>query len=448
MAVREDFAHLLRRATFGPTADEVDAAERAGYASTVDSLVSPVGVDRGAAATPMPVYAAQPPMVLPSNPTEEQKKAADEARKAADEARKKALEDIPGWWLNRMVAAQHQFSEKLVFFWHGHWATNVDKINNARLMLMQQDVFRRYGAGDFTTFTKQMVRDPALILWLDGQKNTRKAPNENLGRELMELFTLGVGSYTEDDVKGAAKALTGWTVDANLGKATFDPRRHESGNITLFGVTGKYDVDRACEAIINQPTHPMFIVRRLWFRFGSEIPLPDDVHREFAAAYLASGRNISQLMKTIFNNPTFQAPRGELAKQPIEWAVGAMRQLKINPVNLGEGPIKALREGFNRWNQVLFKPPSVGGWPHGAAWLTTVSVLIRMQMADQLAAVAGKQVVDTLNAAPVAGRADALARLLVVDRWTPRTRAQLDAVAKDARKLISLGLTSPEYSVH
>jgi uncharacterized protein (DUF1800 family) len=192
----------------------------------------------------------------------------------------------------------------------------------------------------------------------------------------------------------------------------------------------------------------MFIVGRLWLRFGSDNPLPEGLHKEFAAAYVAGGRNISALTKAIFNHPTFLTPRGELAKQPIEWSVGAMRQLRINPATLAEGPRKVLRDGFSRWNQVLFRPPSVAGWPTGAAWLTTVSVLIRMQMADQLAALASKPVVDALTAAPAEGRADALARLLVVDSWTPRTRAQLNAVAKDVRKLISLGLTSPEYSVH
>jgi uncharacterized protein (DUF1800 family) len=441
MAVREDLAHLLRRATFGPTADEVDAAERAGYQSTVDSLVSPVGPDRGAAATPMPLYGLDPYLNLPKDATEEQKK-------AASEERKKQLANIPAWWLSRMVAANHQFTEKLVFFWHGHWATSMEKVNSAKLMLMQQDLFRRYGPGDFSVFVKAMLRDPALILWLDGQKNTRKAPNENLGRELMELFTLGVGSYTEDDVKAAARGLTGWTVDQNMGKATFDPKRHEPGESRIFGITTKLNADVLTDLVLAQPEASMFLVRRLWLRFGSENPLPADVHREFANAYDASGRDVTTLMRKMFSNPTFLAPRGELAKQPVEWAVGAMRQLKINPAAMAEGPAKMLRDGFSRWNQVLFKPPSVAGWPTSPAWLTTVSVLVRMQLADQLAGLASKSVVDLLAAAPVAGRADALARLLVVDKWTPRTRAQLDAVAKDTRKLIALGLSSPEYSVH
>ena len=222
MATRAQLAHLLRRATFGPRADEVDAAERAGFDATLANLLS------GPASAPMPALGADPLAALP-------KDADRAARQAAQQAVRQQVEDSVLWWLDRMVAAEHQFAEKLVFFWHGHWATSVEKVRSAAAMLRQQQTFRDLGAGDFGPFLKAMLRDPALIIWLDGQQNTRAAPNENLARESMELFTLGVGNYTEADVRAAARALTGWQVRRGDLTATFNPRRHDPGDKTVVG---------------------------------------------------------------------------------------------------------------------------------------------------------------------------------------------------------------------
>src|SRR5205085_2099004 len=171
-------------------------------------------------------------------------------------------EDSVLWWLDRMVAAEHQFAEKLVFFWHGHWATSVEKVRSAAAMLRQQQTFRDLGAGDFGPFLKAMLRDPALIIWLDGQQNTRAAPNENLARESMELFTLGVGNYTEADVRAAARALTGWQVRRGDLTATFNPRRHDPGDKTVLGMTGAYDADGYADVLLAQPANVRFLAGR------------------------------------------------------------------------------------------------------------------------------------------------------------------------------------------
>src|SRR5262249_41719030 len=155
--------------------------------------------DAGAAATPLPVLGPDPYATRP---------ASRDDRRAILQVAHDQIQHLLDWWLDRMVAANHQFTEKLVFFWHGHWATGVQKVNSAQLMLGQLEPLRRYGTGDFAVLVKAMLRDPALIIWLDGQRNTRQAPNENLARELMELFTLGIGAYSEDDIKAGARALT------------------------------------------------------------------------------------------------------------------------------------------------------------------------------------------------------------------------------------------------
>ncbi|MEU8003482.1 DUF1800 domain-containing protein [Catellatospora sp. NPDC049111] len=437
MAEREKVAHLLRRATFGPTADEVDRAERAGYQATVEELLTPAGADRGAQRTPAPKLGADPYTDLPKKPSREQ-------RQRAQQARKEQVQQLTQWWVDRMVAADHQFTEKLVFFWHGHWATSVQKVKSAGLMLAQQETFRRDGRGDFGVLVRAMLRDGALIHWLDGQRNTRKAPNENLARELMELFTLGIGAYTEADVKAAARALTGWTVDRVDGTATFQQARHDPGKKTVLGRTGPLDADTLAGVILEQPAAKTFLPARLWFRFASGEPMPEGVRDRLSAAF--AGHDVTALVRALLLDEQFATTGGQLVKQPVEWLVGAVRQLGVAAA--ADKQRKQLYQGLNRLDQVPFKPPSVGGWPSGTAWLNTFATQTRVQLAQALTAAASPTFLERLSAAPVAGRPEALARLLVVDAWTDRTRKVLAEAAKDAKKLTVLGLISPEYAVH
>lgn len=439
MAERDKFAHLLRRATFGPTAEEVDAAEKAGYDAAVEALVNPGGTDPGAQATPAPALGPDPYQALTRNSTREE-------RQAARKARNEQILQINAWWLHRMMAAQHQLTEKLVFFWHGHWATSVQKVDSAHLMLRQQETFRSLGRGDFSLLVKALLRDPALILWLDGHKNTRKAPNENLARELMELFTLGVGGgYTEADVKEGARALTGWTLDRATGQARFDPGRFDSGSKTILGKTADFDADRYADLLVAQTASPKFLADRLWFRFAHSDPIPDDASQRMVSAY-GSGRDVSEMVRAMLRDPAFPATSGQLVKQPVEWFIGALRQLGVRPQELTDKQTRGVQAGLNTLDQVVFRPPSVGGWPSGSAWLTTFALQSKLRLAEGMATWAPAAVVDKLAAAPQAGRADALARLLVVDSWSERTRKVLTATA-DPRRMLVLGLVSPEYTV-
>jgi uncharacterized protein (DUF1800 family) len=440
MADRARIAHLLRRATFGPTAEEVDAAERAGFAATLDGLLAPAGADRGAAATPAPDLGPDPYAALGPKPAREQ-------RQQAQQARRKQVTATIDWWLDRMVAADHQLTEKLVFFWHGHWATSVQKVRSAQLMLAQQRAFRAHGRGDFHALVAALVRDPALVLWLDGQRNTRKAPNENLARELMELFTLGIGAYTEADVKEGARALTGWTVDRATGVAQLVPRRHDPGPKTVLGQTAPFDADGLADLLVRQPASAPFLAGRLWLRFASGDPMPAAVSTRLTGAY-GAGRDVTALLRALFADEAFAGAAGQLVKQPVEWAVGAMRQLGVRPSALTEQQRRQLVSGLNGLDQVPLRPPSVGGWPTGAAWLTTSSLQARMRLAELLAARAAQPVVDRLESAPRQGRVEALQRLLVVDAWTSRTREVLAEAAAQPRRLVALGLVSPEYTIH
>ncbi|MEU0560701.1 DUF1800 domain-containing protein [Dactylosporangium sp. NPDC006015] len=417
MADRKALAHLLRRATFGPTAEEVDAAERAGPSVTLDALISPAGDDAGAARTPVPKL---PPVVN------------EKTDRAAQ------IRTVGYWWLDRMVQAEHQLHEKLTFFWHGHWATSADKVKYGPLMLGHQQTLARTALGDFGTMVRAMVHDPALIIWLDGQRNTVKAPNENLARELMELFTLGVGHYTEQDVREGARALTGWVVDPKSGTASLNPKRHDAKPKTILGTTADFDADGFAALLLGQPACPEFIARRLWLRYCGDNPIPEAVLAE------AKRQSTTAAMLRVL---LLADGHAELVKQPVEWLVGALRQLGLRPGDMPEQQRKQLQGGLNQLGQVPLRPPSVGGWPAGAAWLTTSATQARLKMAQLLAGKAPQPVLDRIGAAPKGQRADALARLLVVDAFTDRTRAALDAVAGDPRKLLALGLASPEYAI-
>ncbi|WP_432985229.1 DUF1800 domain-containing protein [Dactylosporangium sp. CA-233914] len=418
MADREKVAHLLRRATFGPTAEEVDAAEAKGPAATLDALFSPAGPDAGAARTPLPRLG---PVV----------------NEKTDRAER--IRTVGAWWLDRMVQADHQVHEKLTFFWHGHWATSADKVKSGPLMLGQQQTLFRTALGDFATQVHTMLRDPALIVWLDGQKNTGKAPNENLARELMELFTLGVGHYTEQDVREGARALTGWTVEQKAGTATFNAKRHDDKPKTILGRTGNYDADGFADILLSQPGCPEFVARRLWLRYCSDAAIPQDVlDRAKTQATTAA------MLRTLLESDG----HAELVKQPVEWLVGALRQLRIRPGELNDAQRKQLASGLTQLGQVPLRPPSVGGWPAGAAWLTTSATQARIRLAQSLAARASQPVLDRLNSVPAPQRPTALSRLLVVDQFTDRTLAALTPAAGDARRLLALGLASPEYVIN
>ena len=259
MTDRRVVSQVLRRVTFGPTAAEVDAVAGTDPGKIVTALLAPAPPPR------LPDLGPDPYTALAARPTKEDRQ---RARRAAQDQ----MADATWWWLTRMAGCGAP--EKLTFFWHGHWATSAQKVRSAGLMLGQQQTFRRYGGGETGPLVRAMLRDPALIIWLDGQRSSRTAPNENLARELMELFTLGVGHYGEDDVKAAAKVLTGWQVDRAAGTAKLVARRHDDSPVTLLGHRGTLDVDGLADLLVRHPAHVPFLASRIWARYGSGEPAP------------------------------------------------------------------------------------------------------------------------------------------------------------------------------
>jgi uncharacterized protein (DUF1800 family) len=427
MTDRRVVSHVLRRLTFGPTAAEADAAERAGLGATVERVLAPA---------PLPGLPdlGPDPFAAPAGGADR--------RTARKQSREQVAEAL-WWWIDRLAATGGTAAEKLTFFWHGHWATSVQKVRSAALMLGQQQTFRRYGAGSTGPLVRAMLRDPALIVWLDGRRNTRRAPNENLAREVMELFTLGVGRYTEDDVKAAARVLTGWRVDRAAGVARLDPRRHDASAVTLLGRTGTFDVDAFADLLVQHPAHVPFLAGRVWRRYAADGPPPAAV----ATALAGAGNDVSAMLRVLSLDAAFPATAGHLVKQPVEWMIGALRQLGADPAGLADRHRSQVLAGLRALGQVPLRPPSVGGWPADQAWLTTASAQARLRAGQALAALA-PAAVQELSEAAAGDRLDALARLLVVDAWTGRTAAALRPALGDPRRLLALALATPEYTVH
>ena len=231
-----------------------------------------------------------------------------------------------------MVAPEHQLTEKMIFFWHGHWATSVQKVKSARSCSGQLRPSASRAAATSRALVKAMLRDPALIVWLDGQRNTRQAPNENLARELMELFTLGIGAYTEDDIKAGARALTGWAVDrADRGRGLVARTATTPGPRRSSARPADFDAD-SLRRPAGGAAGPR---RRSWpAGCGSASPGRADAGRHPGPAGRRVRRRAAtspRMLRALLTDPDFAGTRGTLVKQPVEWLVGALRQLGIDP---------------------------------------------------------------------------------------------------------------------
>jgi uncharacterized protein (DUF1800 family) len=432
MASRADVTLLLRRAGFTPTRAEVDAAMAVGAQAYVTDVLSPGRPDPGADATP-------PPRL--DDPAESlkglSKKSSPTTRMATRKQLRRLSLELTSWWIQRMVAAKRPFTEKMAFFWHSHFATSVQKVHSPALMMGQQDIFRSKGLGGFDELVLAVAQDPAMMLWLDTIRSSKGDPNENFAREMFELFVLGHGNYAEQDVRQAARAFTGWRWTP-AGGFRVAARLHDDGTKTVLGRTGNLGGEDVIRLAAAQPASHRWVASRIWSRFAAPAAPTDSAVTALLAD--APPKPLAELFRAVLLSPALATAgvRAGLVKQPVEWVVGAQRALGTTL------PAKKVLQTLNSLGQLPFAPASVGGWPEGTAWLSTSATEARVTFATALVAAAD---LAPIADEPSAARVDALADLLAIDGWTPRSKHALDAAAGDPARLTTLALISPEYQL-
>ena len=430
----QDAAHLIRSTGFGATGTAVDAVVRTGTDAYVRSiLAADASADAGARRTPLPTY----PYVAPVG-----RNATSQQRAAHNAELRSHLLDLTAWWVQRMVAVEQPFGEKLTFCWHNHFATAATKVRQAGWLAAQNEKLRTLGRGDFRTLALAMLGDAAMLFWLDGEKNTASAPNENLAREFMELFALGHGDgYTETDVREGARALTGWRIRSD-GSTDVVARLHDTGSKTVLGVTGNLDAAGFCDAVLARPSSPLYLAGRWWGQLASDAVIPPAVATAAAGAY-GPQHSLVPMFTTLLTRPEFSAARASRVIGPLEWLVGVVRALHV-PVADRAAATKLLAT-LRSLGQVPFYPPNVGGWPSGQAWLSTAAADTRLRAAATLAQQGD---LSTITKASSGNRAEALGYLLGVGGWSARTSAALQPVLADPVRLVAVAVNSPEYLVN
>ena len=411
--------HLLRRAGFGASPTELAYYENLGVSGATNQLLNYENIDDSD-------LIDQPNITMAFTrkpPTGE-------------------IVNLVWWWVNRMVNTPRPLEEKLTLFWHNHFATAIYKVRSPYLMFQQNQLLRNNAMGNFRDLLMGITQDPAMLIWLDGALNRKIAPNENYGREIMEVFTIGVGNYTEDDVKAAARAFTGYQLDKS-GNSFFNPNEHDDGMKTFLGQTGNFGPEDIVNILASHPATAKSIARKLFAYFAYDNP-SDDTLNQLANVYTTTDGNIKAVVEAIFNSDEFWSTEAYLGlvKSPVDYLTTSLRSLgaTVNP--------RAAVATLNNMGQLPFDPPSVFGWPGGITWINTATILDRYNFPllvryPENATVAFEDSVDTATRTlfPEGLPADVLQ---VIQQSTD---SLMDTTEK-VRNLIRLTMSTPYYNLN
>ena len=370
-------AHLLRRAGFGATRDELEAYAAKGYEAAVEDLL---------------------------NPGDSQTLPQDIIRRFhVDQSELRQPYSAGGNWLYRMVTTKNPLEEKIALFWHGLFATGYTKLNQGRSLLNQIDMLRRHGLGGFPELLVELSKDPAMIIWLDNNDNHKGAINENYGRELLELFSMGIGSYTEEDIKECARAFTGWTlanIDYMHTRATKDsiwpygriawhfeyrPEDHDDGEKTFLGETGNFNGEDIIDIIVRHEATARFVCWRMFLFFAADEvdEEGEQVVRDMMDSYFESGYEIRAVLRTLFNSDYFKSDKARFThvKGPVELIVGGLRLAgSYRAPTLG---VYEIAEQAFFMGQGLLMPPTVEGWHEAEEWIDSGALVERVNFVSQ-----------------------------------------------------------------
>lgn len=282
---------------------------------------------------------------------------------------------LAAWWLYRMLHTPNQLVEKMTLFWHGHFATSADKVEEAALMHAQNEMLRGHALGDFGEMVHAISRDPAMLVYLDSDTNRKAHPNENYARELMELFCLGEGRYTETDIRELARCFTGWEI--RRGKFRFNRHQHDDGEKTIFDRRGGFGGDEAVDLVLDQPAAPQFICRKLVRYFVMDELEPDaELLAALTTQFRSEGLRIAPLVSRVLTSRLFFSADALAAKirSPVELAIGFLRALKATTDTI------SLTSAIAAAGQSVFYPANVKGWDGGRAWINSSTLLARSNL--------------------------------------------------------------------
>jgi uncharacterized protein (DUF1800 family) len=451
---RRRAAHLLRRAGFGGTPAEIAAFTSLGMNAAVDRLIrfpdtsalpaAPELVDDRPRRAILAMMARLPQPAASPDPAQ---RAA--AIKALGKAHFQNAVALMQWWLGRMIATPAPLQEKMVLFWHGHFTSAYQgKGITAADMLGQNQLFRRSALGNIRELTLAVSHDPAMLKYLDNRTNKKQHPNENYARELMELFTLGIGNYTESDVRQSARAFTGYTLDRD-DRFVFNRRVHDDGIKTFLGRTGNFTGDDIVAIIFQQPAASRFFARKLLEFYLYDDPEPQLVE-DFAALLRTHDFELAPVMSALLRSNIFYSNRAyrALVKSPAEFIAGTYRLLSLPPEDV---PLAVLG-AMTRMGQRLFFPPNVKGWDGGAAWINSGTLLARENFAAgvcsnaqmmESAAWLPKEMLDP--DAVTAAIVDAVLQGDISPAARTRLQAYLDG--GDVRGAVYLAMATPAYQL-
>lgn len=364
----DEARHLLSRTGFGGTPEDIRslmAFDRRGAVAQV------LAIPTNKAHTPPPPWIHR----LPPLP-KLRKFWSERERKAFHEELKVQGHELKAWWYRELITTRHPFLERMTLFWHNHFTSSLHKVRWPAFLQQQNVLLRLYALGSFRTLLQAIAKNPAMLLYLDTQTNHREHPNENFARELFELFTLGEGHYTEQDIKQAARAFTGWHLDHHTGAFRVDLRHHDDGQKEVFGKVGRFEGDDILSLTLEQPQVARYLVGKLWREFISDQPDQVEVGR-LADSFRRKNYEIAEVLNDLLLTAQFWAPenRGILIKSPVELIVGTTRWFNL-PIDDAAPQIGYAR----RLGQDLFDPPNVKGWPGGTRWITTSTLLDRTQL--------------------------------------------------------------------
>lgn len=392
----EQARHLLWRAGFGGSPQQIQTLVSWGLEKSVDHLLNPGNTgDEPIASDLFDKEIMRPPSDEDRQAYRKAQRAQDEDlvakfRKMRQEQERKdraQITDMQKWWLKRMIETPKPLEEKITLFWHGHFATSYRTIENSFHMFKQNELFRTHGLGNFGDILFGIIRDPAMLAYLNNNQSRKDHPNENLAREIMELFSLGVGGYSEKDIKEGARALTGYTFKDD--QFVFDKNNHDTGKKNILGKISNADGDDFVRTILGQRACAQFVARKLYGFFVNDLPpverLSDremdegtgGVIRHVAGTLLSHRYEIKPALKQLFMSQHFYDPAflGQQVKSPVQLVVGAVRSMTPPTRDLS-----ILNDALDLMGQNLFYPPSVKGWEGGRAWINTSTLFVRQNI--------------------------------------------------------------------